>query len=777
MVKNSTSSKQLCEELLQSIGEDPNLFDLNAFLEKLAAHVGAKSILLNNDPYIDDSEFSEYLSKEIPLWGQLYYQPNGDFNEEDLDLAIVNLALFLQALAQKKRSDLVNSLTSDVRKTLRPDLALEKIYNAFRDFLKAEEIYFYETLNGTDQYELKFHKSLNDQARPDKFPAVSSHAEIQQAASSDSSLIYEVSESKTRDKVLGFLILGKKTKWTEDERSLLRPFAEQMATVYTQHDLRSESLSMAQREFLLNQVTTTIRKSLDVDEIIKIATEEIAQVLGVEACGVMITNRKMRSRLNQAVWSPRDQYTHQMMAIMRETVDTQFVPSLERALVRVDDFSSLEDPMAKDLAQVYGARSYLSYALYKEDMSQVIGFLSIAFFSHPRSWTQDEEQLIDSIAKQLEMALMQASIYQESQQTKRQMALLHKLSSDIRNSLDISTVMGQIAKGLGEVLGLSRCFVRRLARDNRIMKTEEEYTAENIEKSADVIFDFEREWIEKITHQDVRENAYEFLNVPYLRSKLKAQNASESLIQIVDAIDLKSYLSVPLIARNRVLGTINVHQCDRERNFLAEEIEFISRVGSEAAVAIEHAELFETIDKLNKTDPDTGLYNKQYFRILANREIHKAAEEGKDISFIMLDLDHLKEINDTPDIGGHDAGDEAILLVARALEKTVRQTPVDEVRSRVADVVGRFGGDEYMILLPGTNIHDAVKVAQRIQKNINKAKHSTWPHMLTASIGVAGTPNDKCDYESLKIRADKALYLAKDKGRSTVSSTLELSSD
>ena len=235
-------------------------------------------------------------------------------------------------------------------------------------------------------------------------------------------------------------------------------------------------------------------------------------------------------------------------------------------------------------------------------------------------------------------------------------------------------------------------------------------------------------------------------------------------------------MAIPLIARGKILGTINVHQCDRERYFLPEEIEFMFRVGSEAAIAIEHAALFEKINAFNKTDPDTGLYNKRYFREIAAKEIALSKEEGKDISFLMVDVDYLKDINDDRTFGGHEAGDEAIQILAKVLTNTVRQTPVDEVQKRIADVVGRFGGDEFMVLLPNTNIDNAIKVAERISKNLKKTKHSTWPKPLSCSIGVAGTPKDPYDYEDLKILADKALYISKYKGRNTISSTLELDS-
>ena len=565
------------------------------------------------------------------------------------------------------------------------------------------------------------------------------------------------------------MVIAKPTTWTSLHRSVVKPFVEQLGTVFNQNELHNESLSMAQREFLLNQVTTTIRESLDVDQIINIAAQEIAQVMGVDACGIIILNRRIRGNDSQSSWSPYEDMSSKMNTLLKESIGTVYAPSLDKQSVNVPDFSNEKEDLAKFFSNELGLKSYMACGLYKDSGAELIGVISVALYSQTRNFTEGEQQLLESISKQVEMALMQAAIYQESQQTKRQMALLHKLSSDIRNSLDLSIVLGQIAKGLGEVLNLSRCFVRRLSIDNKVLKTEQEYCAEGLEPSADIMFRFEREWVDKLSQQTELVNQMEFLNIAYVKAKLAKE--SESLTKIADSISLRSYLAVPLIARGRVLGTINVHQCDRERNFLPEEIEFISRVGSEAAVAIEHAELFDTIDKLNKSDPDTGLYNKRYFRIVAEREVNKALENGEDMSFLMVDLDHLKSINDT---AGHDAGDEAIMQAAKVLENTVRQTPVDEVRTRVSDVVGRYGGDEFMVLLPRTDIEGAKIAAQRIAANLAKVNHSSWGKPLTCSIGIAGTPFDDCDFEVMKKQADRALYLSKKKGRNTASSSQEL---
>ena len=121
---------------------------------------------------------------------------------------------------------------------------------------------------------------------------------------------------------------------------------------------------------------------------------------------------------------------------------------------------------------------------------------------------------------------------------------------------------------------------------------------------------------------------------------------------------------------------------------------------------------------------------------------------------MMVDLDYLKSINDTM---GHEAGDEAILITANVLTQTLRQTPVNEIQRRIADVVGRYGGDEFIILLPNTDIESAYQAAVELE-NLAKSKHSAWKQPLTYSIGISGTPCENYDFNQLKVKADEALY-------------------
>lgn len=796
MVKKATTINKISDFFIDSLKDEDsdyalhleNLVDMlinSGFCKDITLKKADNSILVSRADPQDFSRADDLEVYELNSWGTLTIDRASIESKEALDFwqeMASKIALYLISAEIKLKTNIIGNVSSEIRKTLKPDLALEKIFISFKDYLGIKDFYFFKKmLNSEEDYEgnifkgysLFFHSSESelDSNAKSKLKDVLQLDEIRETNFIEEKFHKEIFSSKVRGREWGVLLISKEKEWTDDEKITFNYFMEQLATVFNQHELHSESLTTAQREFLLNQITTKIRESLVVDHIADTAVKEIAQVMGVESCGLIILDRKIRGRLGHRVWSVDDEMDSKMIDGLYSILKTKYEPSWSApsVIIKTDEIETDFNLRAHKKA---GFKTVMASGLFNDTNKELVGIVIVTFFNNNRAWTYDEQLLLEGACKQLEIALTQASIYQEAQQTKRQMALLHKLSNDIRDSLDISIVIGQIAKGIGEVLGLSRCFVRRFSEKNRILKTEEEYCSKNFNKTADLIFSFEKEWIETLAQKEDPSKSFEMLNIPSIMTEFEDEHPE--LLKIANIIELKSYLAVPLIARGKVLGTINVHQCDRERVFLQEEIEFIFRVASEAAIALEHAGLFETINTFNKMDPDTGLYNKKYFKELSVREIERSEESGKDISMMLIDVDHLKAINDDKEFGGHDAGDEAIEIMAQVLSKTLRQTPVDEINRRISDLVGRFGGDEFMVLLPDTSIEEACRAAERVRQNLSKTKHSTWPEPITCSIGIASAKTDEYNYESIQIAADKALYLSKEKGRDAVTACTEL---
>ncbi len=164
------------------------------------------------------------------------------------------------------------------------------------------------------------------------------------------------------------------------------------------------------------------------------------------------------------------------------------------------------------------------------------------------------------------------------------------------------------------------------------------------------------------------------------------------------------------------------------------------------------------LERLTRLDGLTGLYNRNTFVELTRKELQRAQRQGSATAILLLDLDHFKQVNDT---WGHPAGDAVLKHVAALVSSSIRST----------DLAGRLGGEEFIVLLPGTSAEAGRKIAEKIRARL-EATPTAWeniriPH--TASIGLSGTSAaEKRDFESLYSDADKALYVAKQRGRNRV---------
>ena len=213
-------------------------------------------------------------------------------------------------------------------------------------------------------------------------------------------------------------------------------------------------------------------------------------------------------------------------------------------------------------------------------------------------------------------------------------------------------------------------------------------------------------------------------------------------------------LEVPITYRNSVIGVLVVEDDAPGRNWEDEEELMVKTVSDQLAVAISHARLFRHMQTQAMTDALTGLYNHRYFQERLEREMKLADRNDDKVSLILLDLDHLKRINDTL---GHRAGDAALCHVARLMQTTVRGV----------DICARYGGEEFVVILPQCDRDGAILVAERLREAIASTPVQKVGQ-VTASLGVATYPSSARSKEELVEMSDRAMYLAKAAGRNRV---------
>ncbi|HNS31758.1 MAG TPA: sensor domain-containing diguanylate cyclase [bacterium] len=219
-----------------------------------------------------------------------------------------------------------------------------------------------------------------------------------------------------------------------------------------------------------------------------------------------------------------------------------------------------------------------------------------------------------------------------------------------------------------------------------------------------------------------------------------------------------SFIISPFHQKRNVIGILGIFSFDHKQ-FNINELNLLRKVSAPTSLLVENAVLFDRTKILAITDSLTQLYNRRHFEQRLNTIIFDAEKQGKKVSLCIADVDFFKFYNDT---NGHQAGDVVLKKIAEVLKQGVKGS----------DVVGRYGGEEFIIIFPDTDKNSAVRICNTIRKKIKDYKFHNEENQpqndLTISFGVASYPDDAKTPEQLIKQADFSLYRAKEAGKDRV---------
>lgn len=220
-----------------------------------------------------------------------------------------------------------------------------------------------------------------------------------------------------------------------------------------------------------------------------------------------------------------------------------------------------------------------------------------------------------------------------------------------------------------------------------------------------------------------------------------------------------SFISIPLKLGDKTIGVLNMSDKITGEVFSTEDMALINSFAAYATIALERSTYYTLaghLKELSVTDSLTGLFNRRYFEERFFEELNRSDRHNLSFSLSMIDIDDFKLFNDSE---GHLAGDEILKSIANIAKDCLR----------VSDVIARFGGEEFAVIMPQTEREEAILVSERIRKSIKEQIPSTWSKFprkaMTVSIGIATFPYDGKERKDLIRNADKALYTAKMEGK------------
>ena len=221
-----------------------------------------------------------------------------------------------------------------------------------------------------------------------------------------------------------------------------------------------------------------------------------------------------------------------------------------------------------------------------------------------------------------------------------------------------------------------------------------------------------------------------------------------------------SLLCVPIRSRDQVLGVIELVNGIEERSFTEADLQILATIADYAAIAIVNARNFRRISELVITDDLTGLYNSRHLHTLLDEEIERVNRFGGKLSLIFIDLDFFKTVNDTR---GHIVGSRTLAEIGRLISGNIRKVCK----------AARYGGDEFVVILPNTGKEGAVTLAKRLHQVFREHEFHDEERVafnLTASFGLATYPDDASSKDELVRLADQAMYRVKESTRDAVMS-------
>ena len=380
---------------------------------------------------------------------------------------------------------------------------------------------------------------------------------------------------------------------------------------------------------------------------------------------------------------------------------------------------------------------------------KVIGFLNLDS-SKLNFFSQKSAEWLQAFADHAGVAIENARLFEQVSRNAEEMSIFYQVSLALSSSLNLYQMIKGIYEQCNRIADIGIFYLALYEKQTGIIKFH------TISSKVDRIRTRSRNINEKI---GITGYVIQTQKKVYVQDVLDPVN--EKIVKLFTHLykdNGRSYLGVPMKLRGQVIGVLSIQSLKMDA-YDSDQIRLIETIATQASAALENARLFERTEKLAITDGLTGLFNHRNFLEMAEKEITRAVRYQKPLSLLMIDIDHFKQINDQ---FGHLVGDQMLQLIARNCAKILRNV----------DIISRYGGEEFSVLLPETDLKDGLAAAERLREAIASSQVVSREGVVnvTGSVGVVTLGMCPPEIKQLIDCADKALYEAKKAGRNLVKS-------
>lgn len=527
---------------------------------------------------------------------------------------------------------------------------------------------------------------------------------------------------------------------TPADLETLAAFARQLTREIKRARGQKEVELSAQDVQMMLDTAAIISSHRELDDVLRAMTEQTARYLGVEACAILKWDAERRELLR---WAACGLSHEQAFLDERRSQDLAQLPFANRVLKnggeaqRSIDGPDLEASERQFMLEA-GLKSLLALPL--KTNGGMAGLVLLLESRAVRQFNPHEVLIGHLLARHASMAIERARLLEAAERRAAQLEALYRASLSLTSSLDLHQVLDAILKSTMELIRGSQDAHIFLYEDERLMfgaalwEDGSKGTPFAEPRPAGLTYSVARQG-EAIVVQDVRTHPL-YADMPEDWSGWQG-----------------SIVGLPLKIGERVVGVMNVAN-ERPHAFGESSLRLLRLLGDQAAIAIENARLHRLVVEQARTDIITGLNNRRALDRRLEEEVQRSIRYGRPFSLIMIDLDNFKQVNDTY---GHPVGDQILKQVGACLRKMVRDI----------DLLARFGGDEFALVLTETDEAAGEKLARRVQQAVEACELKLpdgTPLRLTVSMGMATFPTHADSATTLLVAADQALYVAKHSG-------------
>ncbi|PYN92330.1 MAG: hypothetical protein DMD91_32520 [Candidatus Rokuibacteriota bacterium] len=530
----------------------------------------------------------------------------------------------------------------------------------------------------------------------------------------------------------------KQHRFAPDEIALVESFANQASLAIEQDRLLRDARERASRLQSLARLNQVVSSSLDTTDVLRAIASAAAQLTGASAVACWIADTKQRVLERRAVSDDgiAADYPSSTVAFGEGLIGSV---ATRRKTADVPDVSADPRLTTGEWFRAHELSSALIAPVLFHDL--LLGVLGL-FGRQPFRLASDDQELLDVFLTQAGVAIHNARMYDEArvasarlEERGRELDLLNRVGEMLQACVTEEEAYTVVSRFVGQFFrdDVGAVFVTSASRN----LVEAKAAWGTVPTPDWAIFKPEDCWALRRGRIHLVESTDTGLLCTHLQRPIPS-----------------AYLCIPLIAQGESLGVFYLSGTTS----LETKQRLALNMADQLGLAVANLKLRETLRNQSIRDPLTGLYNRRYLEATLERELHRVVRSGGTLGVIVIDLDHFKQFNDT---FGHEVGDLLLRELGRLLRSSVRG----------GDVPCRYGGEEFVLVLPEASASAALERAERLRdavKQLHLSHKGQSIGSVTMSAGVATFPEHGQTGELLLQAADSALYSAKAEGRDRV---------